>query len=98
MAPTGEKKKKLRPNADIPFRPPRTGVNTASGVRGLGVEEVVVLEIRIGVATHTCGAGGGRLQADELAAAIQDEVVPGENERRILERNMPRASLGDLSS
>ena len=43
------------------------------------MEEVVVLEVRIGVATHTCGAGGGRLQADELAAAIQDKVAPGEN-------------------
>ena len=69
---------KLTPNADIPVRSPRTGVNTTSGVRGLGVEEVIVLEVRIGVATSTCGAGGGRLQADELAAAIQDEVAPGE--------------------
>ena len=51
--------KKLAPDVDIPVRPPRTGVNTATGVRGLGVEEVVVLEVRIGVATRTRGAGGG---------------------------------------
>ena len=43
------------------------------------MEEVVILEVRIRVAIHTCGTGGGRLQADELAAAIQDEVAPGEN-------------------
>ena len=54
-------------------------MNTTSGVRGLGVEEVVILEVRIGVATHTCGTGGRRLQANELAAAIQDEVASGEN-------------------
>jgi len=46
------------PDVDIPVRPPRTGVNTASGVQGLGVEEVVVLGVRIGVATRTRGAGG----------------------------------------
>jgi len=39
--------KKLAPDVAIPVRPPRTGVNTATGVRGLGVEEVVVLEVRI---------------------------------------------------
>ena len=41
-------------------------------VRGLGVEEVVDLEVRIEVkvATRARGAGGGRLQANELAAAI----------------------------
>ena len=70
---------KLTPNADIPVRPPRTGVNTTSGVLGLTVKEVVILEVRIGIATHTCGAGGGRLQANGLAAAIQDEVASGEN-------------------
>jgi len=37
-------------DVDIPVRPPRTGVNTAAGVRGLGVEEVVFLEFRTGVA------------------------------------------------
>ena len=47
-------------------------------VRGLGVEEVVILKARIRVATHTCGTGGGRLQADELAAAIQDESLQAE--------------------
>ena len=45
----------------------------------VGVEEVLVLEVRIGVATHTFGTGGRRLHANELAAAIQDEVAPGEN-------------------
>ena len=51
---------KLKPDVDISVRPPRRGVNTASGVRGLGVEEVIVLEERaIGVATRTRGAGGG---------------------------------------
>ena len=53
------KPKKLAPDVEIPVRPPRTGVNTAPGVRGLGVEEVVVLEVRTGVATRTRGAGGG---------------------------------------
>jgi len=28
---------KLTPNIDVPIRPPRTGVNASSGVRGLGV-------------------------------------------------------------
>jgi len=42
-----------------PVCPPRAGVNTASGVRGLGVEEAAALESRIGVATRTRGAGGG---------------------------------------
>ena len=73
--------KNLTPDVDIPVRPPRTGVNTASGVRGLGVEEVEVLEIWIRVATRTRGAGGWWLQVNELAAAIQDEVAPGENGR-----------------
>ena len=45
------------------------------------MEEVAVLEVRIGVATRTRGAGGGRLQVSKLAAAIQDEVAPGENVR-----------------
>ena len=42
-----------------------------------GAEEVAVLEVRIGVTTCTRGA----LQAKELAAAIQDEVAPGEDDR-----------------
>jgi len=46
------------------------GLNTAAGARGLGVEEAAVLEVGIGVATRTRGAGGG-----------QDEVAPGENGR-----------------
>ena len=29
---------KPTPDVDVPVRPPQTGVNTASGVRGLGVE------------------------------------------------------------
>jgi len=53
-------------------------VNIAPGVRGLDVEEVLVLEDRTGVATRALGAGGWRLQANELAAAVQDEVAPGE--------------------
>ena len=65
MHPQAEPKKPT-PDVDIPVCPPRTGVNTASAVWGLGVEEVVVLEVRIGVATRTNGAGGGRLQANEL--------------------------------
>jgi len=40
---------------NVPIRPPRTGVNALSGVRGMGVEEVVVLEVRNGVATLACG-------------------------------------------
>jgi len=54
--------KKLPPDVNIPVRPPRTGVNTAPDVRGLGVEEVVISSQsydRIGVATRTRGAGGG---------------------------------------
>ena len=45
--------KKLTLDVDIPVCPPRTGVKSASGVRGLGAEEDVALEIRIGVATRT---------------------------------------------
>ena len=58
-------------------------MNTASGIRGLGVEEVAVLEVRIGVATRTRGEGCGRLQVNELAAdeKIKDEVAPGKNSR-----------------
>ena len=55
------------------------GVNPTPGVRGLGVEEVVILKVRIRVATHTYGTSGRRLKANELAAAIQDEVAPGES-------------------
>ena len=66
---------KLTPDANIPVCPPRMGVNTASGARGLGVEEVAVFRVRTGVATRTCGAGRGQLQANGLAAAIQDEVA-----------------------
>jgi len=39
----------LSPDVDVPVFPPRTGVNTTSGVRGLGVDEVVVFEVRTGV-------------------------------------------------
>jgi len=39
---------------------------------------------KIGVANRTRGAGGGGLQANELAAAIQAEVAPGENGRMTL--------------
>jgi len=53
-------------------RPPRAGVNTAPGVRMLGAAEVVVLEVRTGVATHARGAGAWQLQANKLAAPVQD--------------------------
>ena len=56
---------KLTPDVDVSLRPPRTGVDTASGVRGLGVGGIVVIKVRIGVA-RARGAGGGRLQANEL--------------------------------
>ena len=52
------KPKKLTPDVGILVNPPRTGANTAPVVRGPGVEEVVVLEVKIGVATRTRGAGG----------------------------------------
>ena len=50
---------KLMPDVNTPVRSPRTGLRTLPGVRGLRVEEVAVLEVRIGVATRTRGAGGG---------------------------------------
>ena len=53
------KPKKLAPNVNIPVRSPRTGVSTVPFARKLGVEEIAVLEVRIGVATRTRGAGGG---------------------------------------
>jgi len=53
------KPKKLAPDVGILVRSSRTGVSTVPGVRGLGVEEVAVLDIRIGIATRTRGAGGG---------------------------------------
>jgi len=71
----------LTPDVDVPVRTPRTGVSTAPGVRGLGLEEVVVLEVRTGVAIRARGAGGGRLQADKLAAPVKDEGATGENGR-----------------
>ena len=43
------------------------------------MEEVLVLEVKIEVAIRACGAGGGRLQANELKAPVQDEVAPDEN-------------------
>jgi len=39
------------------------------------VEEVEVLEVKIGVATRVRGASGGRLQASKPAAPVQNEVV-----------------------
>ena len=69
----------LAPDVDVPVRPPRTGVNTASSVRGKGVKEVAVFKVRTEVAIRTRGTGGGRLQVNELAAPVQDEVVPGES-------------------
>ena len=45
-------------------------VNTASGVRGLGVEKVVVLEVRIGVATRTRGAGDKDFQPKSRQALL----------------------------
>ena len=45
------------------------------------MEKVVVLEVRIGVATRARGAGGGRLQANELVDQVRDEVASGENDR-----------------
>jgi len=55
-------------------------VSAASGVRGLGVEEVAVaLEVGIEAATRARGAGSGRLQPNE--PAVQDEVAPGDNGR-----------------
>jgi len=72
---------KLTPDIDVPVRPPRTGVNAASGVQVLGVEEAELLEVRTGVATHARDAGSGRLQPNELVAAVQDEVAPDVNSR-----------------
>jgi len=48
------------------------------------VEGVVVLEVRTGVATRARGAGGRRLQANELAAPVPDEVAESENGRMAL--------------
>jgi len=35
------------PDIDVPVRPPQTGLNAGSSVRGLGVEKVVGLEVRV---------------------------------------------------
>ena len=69
---------KLTHHVGVSVRPPRTGMSTSSGFRGLGAERVVVLEVRIGVATRARGAGGGRLQANELEVPDRIEVAPGE--------------------
>ena len=66
------------------------------------MEEAVVLEVRVEVATRARGAGAGRLQVNELAAPVQDEALQAKmaawpHTRQILERNLPRASLSDLS-
>ena len=56
--------KQLTPEFVVAVRSQRTGANTTSVVRGLGVEVAAVLGGR---------AGGGRLQAIKLAAADQDQ-------------------------
>lgn len=54
--------------------------NIVRSVRGLDDGKIKkIVPIRFDIAIRTRGAGGGRLQANELAAAIQDEVTPGEN-------------------
>ena len=69
---TCTKPKKPAPDIHIPICLPRTGVDAASGVRGggLGVEDVVVLEVWIGVTPRARSTGRGRLQTNELAAAV----------------------------
>jgi len=69
--------RKLAPGIDFPVRPPRT-VKAAFDVRGLRVVEVKAFVVMTGVATRARGAGGGRLQTNELAAPVQDEVAAGE--------------------
>jgi len=60
------------PGIDVSVFPPRTtGLNAASGVRVLEMEKAAVLEVRTGVTSRARGAGGGRLQANELATAIR---------------------------
>ena len=98
--PYGEAKKvhphrspaKLTPDVDVSVCPPQTGARCPGTGRG----RVVVLEVRIGVATRAPGAGGGRLlQASKLAAPVQDEVALGETGRMTPHAT---ASLGDSSS
>ena len=60
-----------------PGSPATNGRENRVRCSGLGVEEVVVFELRIGVATGAHGAGGKQLQANERAAPVQDEVAPG---------------------
>ena len=81
MNPPCTKPQELAPGIHIPIFPLRTGVDAASGVRGgvLGVEDVVVLEVWIGVAPRARSTGRGRLQASELAAAVLDEVASGKD-------------------
>ena len=64
------KPKNLAPDIHIPICPPRTDVDAASGIRGMSVEDVVVLEVGIGVAARARNTGRGRLQTNELAAAV----------------------------
>jgi hypothetical protein len=64
------KPKKLAPDIHIPICPPRTGVDAASGVKELSVEDAEVLEVWIGVAARARSTGRGRLQTNELAAAV----------------------------
>jgi len=45
------------------------------------VEDIAVLEVKIGVATRMRGARGERQQVNELSAAVHDEVAPGKNGR-----------------
>ena len=83
----------IAPDVDVPVCVPRTGVKTASGVRELGVGEFVVLEVRTGVATRARGAGGRRLQANELAAAVQDkqtEMATSNNLSTLASRSIGR--------
>ena len=39
----------------------------------------MTLEKKTEIATRACGAGGGRLQTNEFAAAVQDKAPPCDN-------------------
>ena len=68
-------------------------MNAAFDVRRLGVKEDVVFEVGIRVATRARGAGGGRLQANELAAAVQDkqtEMATSNNLSTLASRSIGR--------
>ena len=69
---------KLTPGVDVPVRPPRTGANAASDVRGLSLERPHFSELRPESPSARVALATGDYRPNELGASVQDEAAPGE--------------------